>query len=162
MKAVPEDLFTDDAHYLCGDLTESLIEESFSRLGYELPESLLDVLRVQNGGTLRNQCVGVEFENSWAPDHIAISALYGVGGDRGLDSDLGSKYLIREWAYPDIGVVFGATPSGGHDAVMLDYRDVVSGLEPAVVYVDEDRKPRRVAETFGDFVGLLTSCRKFD
>lgn len=60
--------------------------------------------------------------------------------------------MIAEWGYPEIGIVVCVMPSGGHDAVMLDYR---SQGEPSVVYVDEDREPRRVALNFEEFVAGL-------
>jgi hypothetical protein len=55
-------------------------------------------------------------------------------------------------------VVFCSTPSGGHDAVMLDYRDCGPEGEPAVVYVDEDRVPQRIAGSFDEFVAGLMEC----
>jgi hypothetical protein len=63
--------------------------------------------------------------------------------------------------YPDIGVVIGVTPMAGPDTVMLDYSSVGPGGEPAVVYVGEDRVPRRVADSFGEFVDGLVSCDTF-
>ena len=44
-------------------------------------------------------------------------------------------------------------PSGGHDAVMLNYKD--SRPEPSVIYVDEDRQPKPIATTFADFIDKL-------
>ena len=87
------------------------------------------------------------FKNSWAPDHIEIQALRGIGGKWGIDSKtgLGSRDLILEWGYPDIGVVICDMPSGGHDTVMLDYSTCGPTGEPAVAYVDEDRIPRQLA-----------------
>jgi hypothetical protein len=68
--------------------------------------------------------------------------------------------MINEWGYPPVGVVICATPSGGHDTVMLDYS---SGAEPSVIYVDEevpgeDRAVHRIAATFEDFLSNLVEC----
>jgi hypothetical protein len=38
---------------------------------------------------------------------------------------------------------------------MLDYSESGPDGEPSVVYVDEDRVPRRVAGTFAEFIALL-------
>jgi len=65
--------------------------------------------------------------------------------------------MIREWGYPAVGIVFCAMPSGGHDAVMLDYS--LAGVEPRVVYVDEDRVPRELATSFAAFMDGLIDCR---
>jgi hypothetical protein len=108
--------------------------------------------------------VPTTFATSWAPDHFQIKAIRGIGGEWGIDSPsgLGNADMISEWGYPKIGVVFCQTPSGGHDTVMLDYS--ASGLEgePAVAYIDEDRVPRRVADTFADFMKKLVPVSRFD
>ena len=39
---------------------------------------------------------------------------------------------------------------------MLDYSG--GGSEPAVVYVDEDRVPRRIADTFEESLANLVDC----
>ena len=69
--------------------------------------------------------------------------------------------MIAEWGYPDIGVVLFNTPSAGHDTVMLDYSDVGPEGEPAVAYIDEDRIPKRVANSFSEFINGLVSCAQF-
>ena len=154
-------IFTDSEYYVEEPLTPDSTEVALDRLGYRLPDELLALLSKQNGGTLRNQCLPVDFPNSWAQDHISIKGLLGLGNKRGMDSDFGSSYLIREWGYPAIGVVFAATPSGGHDAVMLDFEDETGSCEPRVVYVDEDRIPRLVAASFSEFLANLLPCSSF-
>ncbi|WP_106366064.1 hypothetical protein [Glycomyces artemisiae] len=82
----------------------------------------------------------------------------GIGGANGADAAVGgSRYLIEERGYPDIGVVFAVRPSGGHDTVMLDYSRPAGGGEPTVAYIDEDRVPRTIATSLGDFVSGLCS-----
>jgi hypothetical protein len=53
-------------------------------------------------------------------------------------------------------------PFGGHDAVRLDYRECGPRGEPAVAYVDENRGPRRLADTFAEFLGGLRPCDGFE
>lgn len=97
------------------------------------------------------------------PDHIAIGAIRGVGGDWGIDDEtLGSRYMVAEWGYPDIGVVICATPSGGHDTVMLDYRECGPQGEPSVAYIDEYRVPRTIAGSFAEFLDGLIDCPDYD
>jgi hypothetical protein len=67
--------------------------------------------------------------------------------------------MIGEWGYPPIGLVVFDTPSGGHDTVMLDYSVCGPLGEPRVVYVDEDRSVRQVAEDFGEFIASLEGPR---
>ncbi|WTL18215.1 SMI1/KNR4 family protein [Streptomyces sp. NBC_01506] len=74
----------------------------------------------------------------------------------------GSSYLIAEWEYPEIGVVICHTPSAGHDTVMLDYSVCGPEGEPAVAYIDEDRAPRRVAQSFEEFLTRQVPCGSID
>ncbi|QIM23070.1 SMI1/KNR4 family protein [Phycicoccus sp. HDW14] len=151
--------FTDSLYYTGPALTDDMVAAAELSLGRRLPRAYVEVLRIQNGGCPTRCCLPTSFETSWARDHFEISAIRGIGGPWGVDGDgpLSSRALIREWAYPDIGVVICDMPSGGHDAVMLDYRS--QDREPQVTYIDEDRLPRVVAPTFASFVESLRDCR---
>ncbi|NUT17816.1 MAG: SMI1/KNR4 family protein [Hamadaea sp.] len=151
-------LLQDSAYFTGPPLSDELIRRAEESLGVKLPRSYLDVLRERNGGTPVNRCCPTPFPTSWAPDHFEIHAVLGVGGSRGIDTPDGSAYLVAEWGYPEVGVVVCAMPSGGHDAVMLDYSECGPVGEPAVAYVDEDRVPRRVAASFAEFLGMLVAC----
>lgn len=144
-------------HFTGPSVTEALIVDAQARLGYELPSSYVELLRVQNGGKPNNRIFHTGFPTSWAPDHFEILAIRGIGGPWGIDTPggLSSASLISEWGYPPIGVVICEMPSGGHDTVMLSYEDPRN--EPAVVHVDEDRQPKLVATTFAEFVDQLVN-----
>jgi hypothetical protein len=45
--------------------------------------------------------------------------------------------------------------------VLLDYSESGPEGEPAVVYVDEDRVPRRIADSFDEFLQRLVPCDRF-
>ncbi len=141
--------FEDEPYYTGPELTDIMVAEVEESLGHQLPSSYLELLRVQNGGVPTRRCYRTEFETSWAPNYFEIAGILGIGV-RGIEN---SAYMIREWGYPDIGIVFCDTPSAGHDTVMLDYRS--SSSEPAVAYIDEDRLPRVVAPTFAEFIERL-------
>jgi hypothetical protein len=156
--------FDDEDDYFTGPpLTQEAIGTAELHLGVRLPASYLALLAERNGGVPRLTCFPTAFPTSWASDHIGIDAILGIGGERGIDSPVGgSRYMVAEWGYPDIGVVIVDTPSGGHDTVMLDYSECGPDGEPAVVYVDEDRVPRRIAETFADFIVGFMECPPVD
>lgn len=153
-------VFDDEDDYYTGPpATPETIGAAEESLGVRLPASYVALLGERNGGALLKRCFPTTFPTSWAPDHIGINAILGVGGEWGIDNPVGgSRYLIGEWGYPDVGVVFCSLPSGGHDAVMFDYRDCGPEGEPAVVYVDEDRVPQRIAGSFDEFVAGLMVC----
>lgn len=152
--------FEDDDYYTGPRLTPELVERAERSLGVRLPEAYVKLLEIRNGGVPRRRCVATKFPTSWAPDHFEIRAILGVGGPRGVDAGegRGCADLIAEWGYPDIGVVICDMPSGGHDAVMLDYSACGPRGAPAVSYVDEDRLPQPIAASFDEFLAQLQEC----
>jgi SMI1-KNR4 cell-wall len=150
----------DDSDYFSGPpVTPVAVRAAEASLGVSLPAAYVALLSERNGGSPNRRCFPTPFSTSWAPDHIGIDAILGVGGEWGIDSvGLGSRDMVAERGYPDLGVVICAMPSGGHDSVMLDYRDCGPEGEPAVVYVDEDRVPRQIASSFEAFVEGLIDC----
>jgi hypothetical protein len=153
------DLFDDGSYYTGPDVDSDMMRTAEDSLGFRLPRSYVDLLFQCNGGSLRRRCYPTPFANSWAPDHIGVRAILGIGGDRGIDKM--SQYLIDEWGYPNVGVVIADLPSGGHDTIMLDYSGSGPRGEPVVVYVDEDRVPRKIAESFDAFIAGLVACETF-
>lgn len=154
-----DQIFDGDGYYTGPPVTAEMVTAAERSLGVRLPAAYVSLIASRNGGSLSRRCFPTPFPTSWAPGHIGVDAVLGVGGDWGIDShDLGSRYMVAEWGYPDVGVVICAMPSGGHDAVMLDYSRCGSEGEPAVVYVDEDRVPRLIAQSFDDFLDGLIEC----
>lgn len=150
---------SDESEYVGQPVDAEMIRRAQGVLQVRLPKSYVDLVSVQNGGVLRNRCFPTEFPTSWAPDHVCVDVIWGVGGAYGVD--VMSPSMIAEWRYPEIGVVLGITPSAGHDTVMLDYSECGPLGEPSVSYVDEDRVPRRIASSFSEFLHGLVSCRTY-
>ncbi|MEK3718283.1 Imm51 family immunity protein [Paenibacillus sp. FSL R7-0333] len=120
--------------------SEELIASVEEELGYKLPASYIAMMKQHNGGVPLNTCFPVNEPTSWSADHVAISGIAGIGRDKlySLCGELGSRFMIEEWGYPDIGVVFGDCPSAGHDVIMLDYRHCGPEGEPEVIHVDQE------------------------
>lgn len=141
------------------EVTDERIAETERLLGYKLPLSYIELIRTKNGGSPVNGCFPMDEDEGY----IAISAICGIGGEWGIDSDsLGSRHMIDNWGYPDIGIVFGECPSAGHDAIMMDYSECGPEGEPRIIHVDvevgEDEEPVRtfLAPDFESFVrGLV-------
>jgi hypothetical protein len=156
------EIFDEDDSFTGPPLDDELVRRVEQSLGMRLPRSYVELLRTRNGGALRRSCCPTGFPTSWAEDHFEIQALKGVGGEWGIDAaDFGSAYAIEEWRYPDIGIVICEMPSGGHDAVILDYSECGAQGEPVVAYIDEDRVPRRVASSFEEFMAGLVDRGNF-
>lgn len=146
--------------------SDETIKEIENDLGYKLPGSYIELMQSQNGGIPLNSCFPTTERTSWAEDHVAISGIFGIGKKKiySLCGGFGSRFMMEEWEYPDIGIYFGDCPSAGHDMICLDYRSCGREGEPKVVHVDQesDYKITFLADTFEEFVLGLVSESKFD
>ncbi|WP_051451899.1 SMI1/KNR4 family protein [Actinospica robiniae] len=141
-------------------LDQELIRRAEKALEVRLPRAYLNALGERNGGILARQnyraAVAVDGRGLPAEDQsgrlIAILALLGIGGRWGVD--VMSRFLVEEWEYPP-GIVICMLPSGGRDTVMLDYAECGPQGEPSVVYIGDDRIPRRIAPDFQGFLDGL-------
>lgn len=126
--------------YISEPPADELIAEIEKELGYKLPESYIWLMRRHNGGIPVNTCYPTDEPTSWADDHIAISGILGIGRDKSnsLCGEFGSRFMIDEWEYPDIGVAVCDCPSAGHDMVFLDYSACGPQGEPRVVHIDQE------------------------
>jgi SMI1-KNR4 cell-wall len=155
--------------------TQNYIEEPLSRellasiekeIGYKLPESYVELMSIQNGGVVTKTCFPTEEASSWSADHIAITGIFGIGRSKtySLCGKLGSKFMIEEWGYPEIGICICDCPSAGHDMVMLDYTKCGRSGEPEVVHVDQecDFNKTFLAKDFESFIRGLVSPEVYD
>lgn len=160
------DSFWDDADSFTSPLplTDNMVSRTEALLGYKLPESYITLLKSRNGGTPINDCFPTKEPTSWSGDHIAITGIRGIGGQWGVDSEeLGSRFMVEEAGYPDIGIVVCECPSGGHDAVMLDYTLCGKSGEPRVMHVDvESDRITFLAPDFETFIRGLVNADVYD
>lgn len=116
-------------------------------MGYKLPKSYIELLKVQNGGLIDEK-----FEDSW------LTVIYGIGTTS--DSYYGLESMFKnwkEWEYPDIGIPFGETATAGHDMYYMDFRSIDANGEPRIVRVDNemDNDIYFVADNFVEFIKLI-------
>jgi len=145
--------------YVCEPITEKLVKEIESQLGYKLPPSYIELMKTQNGGSPNNTAVPCNEPTSWSHDHVAITSIFGISKSKAwsLCGELGSQFMIDEWGYPEIGVYIADCPSAGHDMVALDYRRCGKNGEPEVVHVDQELeyKITYLAKNFEEFIVSL-------
>lgn len=137
-----------------------LLAEVEAELGFRLPDSLVELASIHNGGVLARNCFPMENPTSWADDHIMATGLFSIGREKtySLLGELGSTFMQEMWEYPQWGVCIADTPSAGHEMIMLDYRDCGPQGEPSVVHVDQelDFHVTFVAPDFASFIkGLV-------
>jgi hypothetical protein len=167
--------------YVGEPLTDALLASIEEELGYRLPKSYVELMRVQNGGFLartiyRTDRHRVEVEGIYGINRSKLNSLGGIWTQRkaftGRDPKTGepivveaktfrtgSKFWITEWGYPPIGVYFAETASGGHDMIALDYRACGPHGEPQVVNVEQDGDITDMAPNFEMFVRGLTRAQ---
>jgi SMI1-KNR4 cell-wall len=146
--------------------TDEIIDSIEEELGYKLPMSYIELMRLRNGGIPINSCFPTTTCTTWAEDHIAITAILGIGRTKNYSwcGRIGSKYMMDEWGYPDIGVCICDCPSARHDMVMLDYSQCGREGEPEVVHIDQEWAYRKtfLAKDFETFIRGLVSEDEFD
>jgi hypothetical protein len=151
--------------YVGATLTDEIVAAVDRELGYKLPASYVELMKFQNGGIPRRTNHRTRERTSWSDDHIAIAGIYSIGSEKpcSLCGEVGSRFWVEEWRYPDIGVYFADCPSAGHDMVCLDYRACGPTGEPRVVHVDQEWGYRIVfvAESFEAFIRGLEDDSAF-
>ena len=136
-------------------LVAGAIDEAEDLLGVRLPEALLDLLRVQNGGPVADawNAFPTDQPNSWSPTHVPLADLFGIGRREGTLSLLDTPYLVQEWDLPSPIVLLSGD---GHYWVALDYRGSGRWGEPSVAWIDADLETELwLAADFRAFVQRL-------
>ena len=158
------DFFDRADDYTGPPLTDAMVTAAEQALGHTLPPSYLRLLRVKNGGAPKRQCHPTG-GTSWSDNHVRVTSIFGIGHARwGIDSeDFGSRHLIREGGFPEVGIIVGLTPTAGHDAIMLDYSECGPRGEPRVILMDaESGESEVLAPTFEAFLRGLVDCRPYE
>lgn len=148
-------------------VTDEMIKNAEKLLGYKLPQAYIELIKTRNGGSPVNKCFSTNKPTSWAEDHIAIDGICGIGREYGIDSeDFGSRFMIEEWGYPNIGIVICECPSAGHDAVMFDYSKCGKEGEPEVIHLDVEINDKPtitfLTKDFEGFILGLENEEKFN
>lgn len=131
-------------------ITEEMIKRAEEKLGYKLPNSYIELLKLQNGG-----CINEDLYE----DYAEVACIYGISGDEKKFYGLVSMYSnwIDEWEYPRVGIPIAETESAGHEIYFMDYRDLGENGEPKIILIDQenDYKETYVAENFEEFVKMI-------
>lgn len=143
-------------------LTQAAVADAEEALGLKLPASLVDLLRVQNGGDVTDDrdAFPTDQPTSWSEDHVPFTELMGIGtGEHGL-SLLDTPYLVKEWGLPSPIVLLSGD---GHHWIGLDYRSHGESGEPSVTWFDaESGAELPLAADFRAFVEGLQPLSRFE
>lgn len=153
------EFWTSGTYGVQAPLTDDAVREAEALLGVRLPEALLELLRVQNGGTVVDErsAFPTTERTSWAPDHVPFDSLMGIGTSGGSLSLLDTPYLVEEWGLPSPVVLL---TGDGHTWIALDYR---AGGEPSVVWLDvDDESELALAPDLRTFLDGLVPADSFE
>ncbi|WP_043476600.1 SMI1/KNR4 family protein [Kitasatospora sp. MBT66] len=142
-------------------VTDRMVLEAERLLDVTLPDSLLDLLRQQNGGrvTSDRNAFPTSGPTSWSPDHVPFDSVLGIGRRKRSISLFDSPYLVEEWSLPAAVVLLSGD---GPCRIGLDYRVCVRHGEPSVTWFDaDDDSELALAPDFRSFVEGLTSANGF-
>lgn len=141
------------------DITDPATPEEFARtekvLGVKLPDELLAVLRVRNGGQMRLTSLKLtpEGRKKYGRKRYSFTRLAGVHPIDGDGLTQQTRLAREEWALPE-----GLVPLGGdgHTWCCLDYRVCGPTGEPSVTHVDlEGEQEFSLAPSFAQFIAGL-------
>ncbi|MCC8153188.1 MAG: SMI1/KNR4 family protein [Tannerellaceae bacterium] len=138
-------------------LTNELIRQVESELGYKLPDSYIELMKHQNGGIPKATHFATLSSISGVDKVFSIEGIMGIGYNKpcSLLGELGSPYLQKERGLPEWGLCICETDNWNDAVVMLDYR---KDGEPEVILVEPEEEYRILflARDFESFInGLL-------
>ncbi|NOS92623.1 MAG: SMI1/KNR4 family protein [Cyclobacteriaceae bacterium] len=140
-------------------LTDEMVKSAEEELGVKLPDLLIDLLRIQNGGYTKGFAFPMTQRTSWSPDHIPFTELYGIVLDsvnQTTQNMMETSYMTDEWGLPEKQVLLTGE---GHWWITLDYRE---SQIPCVRWIDvECNEEVVVAEDFDTFIDGLVPIEKF-
>lgn len=139
-----------------------LIRSVEEALGFKLPDSYIELMRMHNGGMLNRCWYPIRFPAETYSDYIQITHFLGIGRDAlySLCGRFGSDFLLEDKdAFKGKSVAFASCISPSRAILVLDYRNAEEGAEPCVTFVNSQTGEESVvAANFELFIrGLKTS-----
>jgi hypothetical protein len=147
--------FWDSNYYNHPSLTDEMISTAAVKLGVKLPKTLIELLRIQNGGYTKGFAYPMTQKTTWAESHVPLSALFGIVLDENIETAqniMDTEYMTEEWGLPEKQVLLAGD---GPWWITLDYRE---GDVPSVKWIDvECNEEVKIANDFDQFInGLVT------
>ncbi len=145
--------------YVLAPPTDEQVESVEEQLVFKLPTSYINMMKLHNGGVPHYRYFPVSQAEAAKKVRVEVAGILGIGREKAhsLGGEAGSRFIIEQGGYPEIGVVICECPSES-EVVMLDYRESGNAGEPEVVHVDkkESYKITWLAPNFETFIqGLV-------
>ena len=141
------------SRYELPQISEEWIERTEKAIGYKISPAYKELLAYQNGGEICD-----DNDERW------LTAIYGIGPKQDSPNSLEEMFdnWKNGWEYPDIGIPFGETISGGHDMYYMDYRSVDDNGEPRIVHIDNEGEVQIsfVANNLVEFIKIVLANKE--
>jgi hypothetical protein len=138
----------EDDIYKLPPIRESDIKRAENLFNVKLPKSYLDILRIQNGGSIIFNAHPSPKPTSWSDHSVNVDFIMGIGENNGI---LETPYYIKEWNMPEGLILISGQ---GHSWIAFDYRNTVEN--PSIVYIDnETEEIFKIADSFESFLKNL-------
>ena len=155
-----------DENYIEPYPNETTVNSIEEELRWKLPESYVELMRVQNGGYPVNTNFVLPNSTDSEPEYFCMDGFFGIGRVKpySLCGEMGRELIFNEWGYSNDGVYIGRFVGGYHNLLLLDYSNCSNEDEPSVVMVDQenDYKKTFLAKDFESFVKALVNESVFD
>jgi hypothetical protein len=152
--------FWDSNYYNHPPITLDMICFAEKQLNVKLPESLIELLKIQNGGYTNEFGYPMTQPTTWANNHVPLTELFGIVTDESVNTAqniLQSAYMTEEWGLPNDQVLLSGD---GHWWITLDYRN---NPVPTVRWIDvECNEDIQIAASFDEFIAGLKPLEDFD
>jgi hypothetical protein len=136
-------------------LTDDMVVFTEKTLNLKLPTTLIELLKIQNGGYTKGFAFPMTQKTSWSDNHVPLTELFGIVTDKSIETAqniLDTQFITKEWGLPDRQVLLCGD---GHWWITLDYR---KGDKPTVRWIDiECEQDVHIADDFDDFINGLVS-----
>ena len=137
-------------------VTNEKILEVEKKTGFKLPPSLIEILKIKNGGTPNCLAFPTKTQTTWSHNHIQITNFCSL-------KEIANIQLRDEWQYLSTGLVICDCPSGGHDVVMMDYSECGPNGDPKIIHYDQEMEQTTfLCNNFIEFVEGLLPTSYFD
>lgn len=129
--------------YVLAPPTDEQVESVEEQLVFKLPTSYINMMKLHNGGVPHYRYFPVSQAEAAKKVRVEVAGILGIGREKAhsLGGEAGSRFIIEQGGYPEIGVVICECPSDS-EVVMLDYRESGNAGEPEVVHVDKKKVTR--------------------
>lgn len=149
--------------YVGRAITDEMIKEAQNELGYQLPQSYLQFLKIQNGGIIHEHLIITDEPNDLYGDYLSITNIAGIDKQAKRRSIYYGKILI-ERGFVDIGI-YVCNLLTDHDWLIMDYRECGKNGEPQIshICVDGDEPHIQIiAKDFKTFIENLKNANDFE